>query len=413
MYHYPTALLALILGGGEGTVPDTVVSVTDSAGVRITMSAVSDGGNGSACPLAETPDMRLASPASGEWTLFRVEDLDRMDDGRLVVLNRGSHELFVFGQDGQFLQSLGRQGEGPGEFIDPIEFDFVASDSIIVWDWGLGRIVLFGPDLSHERSVRLEPPAPNPTGRLGVLGRGTIVLGSHDLRRFEAQLLTPQSLQVLRYDWSGRLIDTLATLPYGERGWVDRESRMAGGPLFESRGVFSTRGDLLYMSDGRSPEVRIHRGIQLESIVRWEPGDLSVRKEDVEAFGADYLAPRPGDDERASRLRGRLNPVQLRRKRLDVLPVKDRFPAVTEIQIDDQDRMWIRAFTRPTATATEWLGFTATGAFMCSLSVPKALTVFRFDSSAVVAVHRDEADVESVEVRSFRVPSATARKDAR
>ncbi|MDE2782849.1 MAG: 6-bladed beta-propeller [Gemmatimonadota bacterium] len=408
MYHYPAALLALVLGGGEGTVPDTVVSVTDSAGVRITMSAVSDGGSGNVCPLAETPDVRLASPASGEWTLFRVEDLDRMDDGRLVVLNRGSQELFVFSRDGEFLQSFGRQGEGPGEFIDPIEFDFVAGDSIIVWDWGLGRVVLFGPDLSHERSVMVEPPVLNPTGRMGVLGREAIALGSNDRRRLETQL-TPQFLQVLRYDWSGRLIDTLATLPNGERGWVDRESRMVSGPLFDSRGVFATRADVLYTSDGRSPEVRIHRGSRLESIVRWEPGDLSVRKEDVEAYRTDYLAPRPGDSELASRLRGSLNPVQLRRKRLDVLPVKDRFPAVTEIQIDDQDRMWIRAFTRPTATATEWLGFTATGAFMCSLSVPKALTVFRFDSSAVVAVHRDEADVESVEVRSFRVPPTTRK----
>ena len=224
--------------------------------------------------------------------------------------------------------------------------------------------------------------------------------------------MTPQFLQVLRYDWNGRVIDTLATLPNGERGWVDRESRMASSPLFDSRGVFSTRGDLLYTSDGSSPEVRIHRGSRLESILRWDPGDLSVRNEDVEAYRAAYLAPRRGDSGLASRLRGKLDPVQLRRKRLEVLPVKDKFPAVTEIQIDDQGRIWIRAFTRPTATATEWLGFSATGAFMCSLSVPKALTVFRFDSSAVVAVNRDETDVESVEVRSFRIPPATARKDA-
>lgn len=200
------------------------------------------------------------------------------------------------------------------------------------------------------------------------------------------------------------MLDTLATLPYGERGLVDREARMIGSPPFESRGVFSTSGDLLYTSDGSSPEVRIHRGNRLESIVRWEPGDLSVRKEDVEAHRVDYLRPKPGDGNLASLLRGRLDLATLRRKRLDAFPVKDTFPAVTEIQIDDQGRIWIRTFARPRSTATEWLGFTATGAFVCRLYVPKDLTVFRFDSSAVVALHRDEVDVESVEVRSFRVP---------
>ena len=115
--------------------------------------------------------MRLASPASGEWTLFRIEDLDRMEDGRLVVLNRGSQELLVFGRDGEFLRSIGGRGEGPGEFMDPIELDFVAGDSIVVWDWELGRLVLFGPDGSHGRSVRLHPPVPVPTGRVGVIGR--------------------------------------------------------------------------------------------------------------------------------------------------------------------------------------------------------------------------------------------------
>ena len=122
------------------------------------MSAVSDRGASTVCSLAQTPDMRLASPASGEWTLFQIEDLDRMEDGRLVVLNRGSQELLVFGRDGEFLRSIGGRGEGPGEFMDPIELDFVAGDSIVVWDWELGRLVLFGAG-RVSREKRQAPPA--------------------------------------------------------------------------------------------------------------------------------------------------------------------------------------------------------------------------------------------------------------
>ena len=390
------ALFALASAGSEAAALQSELSVRDSAGIRITTSDAADQEASAVCSLAEAPDTRVASPRSGEWTLFRIEDLDRMEDGRLVVVNRGSQELLMFDRDGEFLRSIGGRGEGPGEFIDPVELDFIVGDSIVVWDWGLGRLELFGPDGSQGRSVRLHPPVPNPTGHVGVIGREGIAVASHDVRPRHIQLtsqLAPQFLQVLRYDWGGRLLDTLATLPYGEMGMVDPEARMAGRPLFQSRGVFSTHGDRLYTSDGASPEVRVHRGERLESIVRWEPGDLSVRKEHVEAHRAARLE---GADDRA---------VPLIRKRLDAFPPKDAFPAVTEIRIDPQGRIWIRTFARPGSTANEWLGFAETGAFICSLSVPSALTVFRFDSSAVVGVRRDEMDVESVEVTPFTFPS--------
>ncbi len=383
------ALLTSALAGCDGAATQSALSVRDSAGIRIAASDVASRGADRVCSLAEAPDTRVTSPASGEWMLYRIEDLDRMEDGRLVVVNRGSQELFVFGRDGEFVRSLGGRGEGPGEFLDPVELDFVG-DSIVVWDWGLGRLVLFGPDGSHERSVTLQPPVPNPTGRVGMLGHDVIALGSHDVRLSRTQLM-PQFLQVLRYDWGGTLLDTLVTLPYGEVGFADQESNMGGRPLFESRGVFSTHGDLLYTSRGDSPEVRIHRGERLESMVRWDPGDLSVSEEYVEAYRAAYMEGA-----------GELAPQ--RRRRLDAFPVKETFPAVMEIRIDPMDRIWIRTFDRPGATTTEWLGFADSGAFICSLSVPKALTVLHFDPGAVVGVHRDEMDVESVEVRSFILP---------
>ena len=367
--------------------------MTDSAGVRITTSDAAEPDAGTVCTLAEAPDVRVVSPTSGEWELFKIEDLDRMEDGRLFVLNRGSQELLVFGRDGEFLQSIGRRGEGPGEFMDPIELAFVGADSVIVWDWQLGRLALFGPGGVHEKNIMLRPPVPNPTGHIGVLGREGIVLGSQDYRAPGAEL-TPQFLEIFLYDWDGRRVDNLATLPYGESGWVDRESRWGGRPLFQSRGVFSTRGELLYTSDGSTPEVRVHRGDRLESIVRWQPGDLAVRKEDVETYRTAYLKD----------LEGRAGDLALLRRSLDAFPPKDTFPAVTEIRSDAQGRIWVRTFDRPGSTATVWLGFAEAGAFICSLSVPRNLTVFHFESSAVVAVHRDEMDLESVEIRSFYVP---------
>ena len=195
-----TAVLTLLLAPSLD--PSTLA--TDSAGIRITTSDATDRDADAVCSLAEAPDTRVASPSSGEWTIFEVEDLDRLGDGRLVVLNRSFRQLLIFGRDGEFRGLAGGPGEGPGEFADPIEFGVIGGDSIVVWDWGSGRLVLFGPEGSHGRSVRLQPPVPNPTGYLGVLlGRqGGIAVGSHDLRPFGMRL-TPQFLQVLSFGTHG------------------------------------------------------------------------------------------------------------------------------------------------------------------------------------------------------------------
>ena len=229
----------------------------------------------------------------------------------------------------------------------PIELNVVAGDSIVVWDWDLRKLLVFGADGSHERSVLLQPPMRNPTGKVGLYGREGLVFGSHDYRQ-SGRRLTPQFLQVLRYDWNGILLDTLATLPYGEIGPVESDGPLVASPLFESKSVFSTHGGLLYTSEGSLPEVRAHRGDRLESIIRWEPGDRSVRKEDVEAHQAAWL-----ESAGASALSVR--------KSLNAFPAKEVFPAVTEIQIDAQGRIWIRTFPRPGSTAIRMAGLCEDG----------------------------------------------------
>lgn len=113
------ALLTAAFAGCDGAATQSALSVRDSAGIRITASDAASRGTDRVCSLTEAPDTRVTSPASGEWMLYRIEDLDRMEDGRLVVVNRGSQELFVFGRDGEFVRSLGGRGEGPGSSWTP------------------------------------------------------------------------------------------------------------------------------------------------------------------------------------------------------------------------------------------------------------------------------------------------------
>lgn len=63
----------------------------------------------------------------------------------------------VFDSSGAFVQSVGRFGQGPGEFLRPVTAAPVA-DSVVVYDRA-GRLMVFDPNLDHARSIRVPVPA--------------------------------------------------------------------------------------------------------------------------------------------------------------------------------------------------------------------------------------------------------------
>ena len=69
--------------------------------------------------------------------LTGVEDLVVLPDGRIVTLHRREPIVRVFDPTGQLIRTLGRLGDGPGEFDSPASAGYVA-DRIWVRDVGRG-----------------------------------------------------------------------------------------------------------------------------------------------------------------------------------------------------------------------------------------------------------------------------------
>lgn len=64
------------------------------------------------------------------------------DEGYAYLLDAQLHEVMVFTRDGEYLRSLGREGEGPGEFRRPSSMFITANGEIAVVQRAPGRIVL-------------------------------------------------------------------------------------------------------------------------------------------------------------------------------------------------------------------------------------------------------------------------------
>lgn len=119
------------------------------------------------CDVATAPAIRIsASVGSDSLMLNDVTDAALLPDGRIVAVNRGNREVLIFDSRGLLEARFGREGEGPGAFLDPIEVTLGPGDSISVWDWEIGRITVLDPRGTPVRTIRVAPPLQNPTGFL-------------------------------------------------------------------------------------------------------------------------------------------------------------------------------------------------------------------------------------------------------
>ncbi|MEX2529227.1 MAG: 6-bladed beta-propeller [Gemmatimonadota bacterium] len=85
-------------------------------------------------------------------------------------------EVKVYDGEGRYLRTLGQEGEGPGEYQSIAGLHVGPSDSLFVFDGGLWRMTVYGPDLGEPvRTTRLPI---EPQYRVLVLEDGRLVSSS-------------------------------------------------------------------------------------------------------------------------------------------------------------------------------------------------------------------------------------------
>ncbi|MYE15317.1 MAG: hypothetical protein F4Y07_02445, partial [Gemmatimonadetes bacterium] len=121
---------------------------------------------------SDVPDDTLDTdrPLAAEFVeVFRVGDVDPPDwaqfgtppslgfdgGGNLFVLNPDVPVIAVLNRDGGLVRTLGRRGEGPGEFSGPDDTYVWRDGTVAVADRGNGTYVVFAPDGSFDRQVNM------------------------------------------------------------------------------------------------------------------------------------------------------------------------------------------------------------------------------------------------------------------
>lgn len=93
-----------------------------------------------------------------------------------VVSEEMRQEISVFDRDGRFEKTMGRRGEGPGEYRDISALLVLPGDSLLVFDQGNARIGVLSPEGEWVRGFRYPGTANSVSGtREGLLGIAGLV----------------------------------------------------------------------------------------------------------------------------------------------------------------------------------------------------------------------------------------------
>lgn len=177
-----------------------------------------------------------------------VSDLDVTSDGRMVVADRQANNIKVLRPDGSLVDTLGRSGEGPGEFQMLSVVRVVQGDSLFAYDFQRSRLTVYAPASPYEVARMVSFP------REQGFASTVYLLGDTFVGRFgggaidpEDGLITPDPSAVRRMEDDGTPSDTLL-LVEPRRAVLD----MSNGGIAGLEAVpFDRRGVLAQGSDDR------------------------------------------------------------------------------------------------------------------------------------------------------------------
>lgn len=307
---------------------------------------------------------RTVQPADDSAGALRdPDDLVLLDDGSLVVSDRKPEELMYFDAEGRYLRSIGRSGEGRGEYRSARLA--AHGDTLIVHDPRLGRTS--ARLLSTGEVVSEHVQMPMMFDRVGVDGRGRAVIPLTPHRDSTG----PSWLSVVRYPMNGTGVDTVTVpiRPGVKQSWAVR----SGGEVVLATPVPLQIYDLL----AADPVGGL--------LVGWG-GEYTLRTtRDGRDTSMLFSRPRaPGSEVTAAEKESLiLQQIASSRKYLPTLPeqnfrdgfaasqIPDQRPAFDLLAADRTGRRWV-LFSTPDTTVVQFDLFDRNGRWLDIVRVPKS-----------------------------------------
>lgn len=302
---------------------------------------------------------RTIQPADDSAGALRdPADLILLDDGTVFVADEKPTEVMRFDPTGRYVGSVGREGEGPGEYRSA--WLTYRGDTLVVHDPSAARAGTFL--IPTNAPLLQRPTTPRYFSRIGLDGSGRAVVPV----MLPPDSTTPPRRGFIRFSLDGTALDTafLPEHPKSDKRWLVREGKV----------------------------------VRMEMLVPLQPQDLSVADPIggfVVGWSGEYQlrATRDGGDttllfsrpkpvgtvsaaEKQAIVDERINankqytPEPVLRASLLASAIPDERPAYEQIAVDRSGRRWVRLSSSDSTTVRFDL-FDTNGRWLDIVSVPQ------------------------------------------
>lgn len=321
-----------------------------------------------------------------------ISDVEIDGSGRLYVADVHARRILVFRRDGTRIRSLGREGEGPGEFAGVLEVAVTSGDSVRVFDLRLWRETVFDRGGEWVRTDALPQPPQfgqipeidfDGHGNLYNLGYGQFASSLRSaLRRGSEPVRGTVTIDV--WSSSAESWRTLARVPGMEvlfSGGGLQDAPFAARPLWDP-----APGAGVWYADSR--EYRLVRlSLSGDTLCR-----IDVEMEAPEVSAQDesaYLNAEDVDgvsDER-------MDVIRTRRRHM---PLPDRRPVIRSVVASTNGGVWVRRSPQTWGAEPDtvaWDVWSGAGELVAQARLPGSLQPESVGPDVVLGVRRTEEDV--------------------
>jgi hypothetical protein len=421
----PLVLLLAVSAATSCTSPadsSPQAEIPDSAGVMIVYNRGPGWVEDQAWTVSSEPDLAIGVLLGPEeYQLVDVAAAARRSDGSLVVVDRGSRTVRLYGPRGTFLKTLGGPGSGPGEFMDPTALLVSAGDSVVVWDEALLRATRFDPhgELAGVETVdwgevasRLNTGPMSKAGIPGANGKAAaagLFPGRMEpledgwllVRLVEKTGKAPPSGShrlhsgALRVSKDLSVIDTLMFFGDTEQVSVDAPwgPFSVAPPLAkQTRTTHQGNPPKICVGDQEGPEIVCFGPGGKRTAIRWVHEPVPLTETEVAAWRDATVE---------------LYDLKLNRDQvlgmLDQVPRPEARPPYSTIILDQEGNLW--AERGPTAgeskDSIDFLVFDLDGVLLGVVALPP-IQVLEIGDDYVVGVRRDELEIQYVQLHGLR-----------
>lgn len=399
----------LFLPGCADRPAPAVTTASDSAGVHIVKNAAPTLEPAMAWRLDSTPIMEIGAELEHpERDLNQVAGAYRLQDGRIAIMSAGNSQLLFYDSTGNWIETVGRQGRGPGEFQSPYGFWRRPGDTLVVFDFQSRRITILNDSGGFVRSYMVPSPGrtmfPIPNDIYDD-GRLLVNISVFDTASRTGTYRDPTAFVSVSRE--GEFTDMLGIFPGREMYGATIEF---DGRSFPSPAPVPLGGDTHAVTAGQNTWIGINEGYEIRRldpdgavklIVRRIMTPVEVQSQDIERGRALALEQLEGS--------GSGMPEQMRTQlenRIKEAPYPERLAWYSGLTMDDYGYLWVESPRLPGDFQYVFSVFGADGYWACDVTMPERFRPTHIALDHVTGIWMDEDDVEYVRVYELIKPGA-------